>query len=73
MNARKAMLDVTEQDWDATFALNLDAPFFLAQYLAPAMIERRWGRIINIASLQIGARFRRFRCLRRHPRVPSRS
>lgn len=52
MNVRKPMLDVTDQDWDATFALNLDAPFFLAQYLAPAMIERRWGRIINIASLQ---------------------
>jgi NAD(P)-dependent dehydrogenase (short-subunit alcohol dehydrogenase family) len=29
----------------------VDAPFFLAQCLAPAMIERRWGRIINIASL----------------------
>ena len=46
------MLDVTEQDWDATLRLNLDAPFFLAQSLAPAMIARSWGRIINIASLQ---------------------
>ena len=32
--------------------LNLDAPFFLSQRLAPAMIARGWGRIINIASLQ---------------------
>ena len=32
--------------------LNLDAPFFLAQRLAPAMIARGFGRIINIASLQ---------------------
>jgi NAD(P)-dependent dehydrogenase (short-subunit alcohol dehydrogenase family) len=30
----------------------LDASFLLAQRLAPAMIERGWGRIINIASLQ---------------------
>ena len=46
------MLEVTEQDWDATLKLNLDAPFFLAQILAPAMIAGAWGRIINIASLQ---------------------
>ncbi len=51
-NRRKSMLDVTEDDWDATMRLNLDAPFFLAQRLAPAMIARGFGRIINIASLQ---------------------
>ena len=52
INVRKPMLEVTEPDWDATLRLNLDAPFFLAQSLAPAMIARGWGRIINIASLQ---------------------
>ena len=52
INIRKPMLEVTESDWDAVLAINLDAPFFLAQALAPAMIERGWGRIINIASLQ---------------------
>src|SRR6266853_1463588 len=41
-----------EQDWDTTLRLNLDAPFFLAQSLAPAMIAKSWGRIINVASLQ---------------------
>src|SRR6266511_131444 len=51
-NVRKPILDVTDEDWDATMRLNLDAPFFLAQRLAPGMIERGWGRIINIASLQ---------------------
>ena len=51
-NRRKSILDVTEDDWDATMRLNLDAPFFLAQRLAPAMIARGFGRIINIASLQ---------------------
>lgn len=51
-NRRKAIFDLTEEDWDYTMRLNLDAPFFLARRLAPAMIERRWGRIINIASLQ---------------------
>ena len=53
INIRKPILDVTRRaDWDTTMRLNLDAPFFLAQRLAPAMIAKGWGRIINIASLQ---------------------
>jgi len=52
INRRRPILEVTEEDWDATLRLNLDAPFFLAQRLAPAMIEKGFGRIINIASLQ---------------------
>jgi NAD(P)-dependent dehydrogenase (short-subunit alcohol dehydrogenase family) len=52
INIRKPMLEVSEADWDAVLAINLDAPFLLAQALAPAMIAKGWGRIINIASLQ---------------------
>jgi len=52
VNIRKPMLDLTEDDWDATLKLNLEAPFFLTQRLVPAMIERRHGRVINIASMQ---------------------
>jgi gluconate 5-dehydrogenase len=52
INLRKPMLEVGEDDWDAVLRINLDAPFFLSQRLAPAMIARRHGRIINIASLQ---------------------
>ena len=52
INIRKPMLEVTTTDWDAVLAINLAAPFFLAQALAPAMIAKGWGRFINIASLQ---------------------
>jgi gluconate 5-dehydrogenase len=52
INIRKPLLEVTESDWDAVLRINLDAPFFLAQALAPAMMARGWGRIVNIASLQ---------------------
>lgn len=52
INVRKPMLEVADDDWDRTIALNLTAPFFLVQVLAPAMIARGWGRIVNIASLQ---------------------
>ena len=43
-------LDLTAEDWDETMAVNLRAPFLLAQALAPGMIARRWGKIVNISS-----------------------
>jgi NAD(P)-dependent dehydrogenase (short-subunit alcohol dehydrogenase family) len=52
VNVRKRMLEITERDWDETLRVNLDAAFFLPQRLAPAMIAKGWGRIVNIASLQ---------------------
>jgi len=52
INRRLAMQDVTADDWDAVLKINLDASFFLPQRLAPAMIAKGWGRIVNIASLQ---------------------
>lgn len=45
-------MDITPESWERQIALHLTAPFFLTQALAPAMAERGWGRIINIASLQ---------------------
>ena len=52
INIRRPMEEVSDADWDQTLAINLAAPFFLAQALAPAMLQRGFGRIINIASLQ---------------------
>jgi NAD(P)-dependent dehydrogenase (short-subunit alcohol dehydrogenase family) len=52
INTRQSADEVTPQGWDTTLDLNLAAPFFLAQALVPAMKERRWGRIVNFASLQ---------------------
>lgn len=42
--------EVLVEDWDAMFALNLRAPFFLSQVAARAMGERG-GAIVNIADL----------------------
>lgn len=42
--------DLTLDAWETTMAVNLRAPFLLAQALAPAMIAQRWGKIVNISS-----------------------
>lgn len=52
VNTRETADDVTPEGWDRTIALNLSAPFFISQALAPAMRAKGWGRIVNFASLQ---------------------
>lgn len=48
---KRTPLDAVDTDsWDAMFALNLRAPFFLVQAAAPALRERG-GAIVNIADL----------------------
>ena len=43
--------EVPTQVWLDSFRLNLCADVYLSQRLSPGMIERGWGRIINISSL----------------------
>ncbi len=52
INLREPFAEVTPDAFDKHMAVHLRAPFLLAQKLAPAMARERWGRIINIASLQ---------------------
>ena len=52
INTREPADEITPEGWDITLDLNLRAPFFLSQYLVPAMQAKGWGRIINFASLQ---------------------
>jgi 3-oxoacyl-[acyl-carrier protein] reductase len=42
--------EVSEADWRAIVAVNLDAAFYCSQAVAPAMKSARYGRIINISS-----------------------
>jgi NAD(P)-dependent dehydrogenase (short-subunit alcohol dehydrogenase family) len=46
----KSIIDTPVEDWDWVNAVNLRAPFLLAQALAPAMIKQKLGKIINISS-----------------------
>ena len=42
--------DVRTSDWERVLRINLTAPFLLSRDLLPGMCERKFGRIINIAS-----------------------
>ncbi len=52
VNFREPVEEVTVESWRRTLDIHLGTPFFLARALVPAMRERGWGRIINLASLQ---------------------
>ncbi len=44
---------VTEDDWLGAVGANMLAPILLMQAVLPGMIERRWGRIVNITSASV--------------------
>ncbi len=50
-NVRKPALDVTWDDWNLILDTNLRGTFFVSQAIAPHMIARKRGRIINIGSV----------------------
>jgi gluconate 5-dehydrogenase len=50
-NRRKPALDVTWEDWNEILDTNLRGTFFVAQAIARGMIEKGYGRIVNIGSV----------------------
>ena len=50
--AESAPFAKTEPDfWDRHFDVNVRGPYLLTRAVLPGMLQRRWGRVINIASL----------------------
>jgi len=45
------LLNETEASWDSTIATHLNASFLISQLAARSMIDRRSGKIINLASM----------------------
>lgn len=43
--------EIDPADWDRTLAINLRTPFLLSRAVAPSMIERRSGKIVNMSSI----------------------
>ena len=44
------LAEMSQEDWDDTIAVNLTAPFILAQAVVPGMIAQKHGKIVNISS-----------------------
>ncbi len=44
-------LDHPDDLWHGTLNLNLTSVYYVTKAFAPTMVEQRWGRIINIASI----------------------
>ena len=43
--------DFPEDQWERMISLMLTAPFLLTRYCWPSMKKRKWGRVINMASI----------------------
>jgi NAD(P)-dependent dehydrogenase (short-subunit alcohol dehydrogenase family) len=43
--------DTTDQMWDAMLRTNATGAFYAMRALVPHMVEAKWGRVINIASI----------------------
>lgn len=44
------VLDHPDEEWHKRINLNLHAPFYLCRGVLPGMVERRWGRLISVAT-----------------------
>jgi NAD(P)-dependent dehydrogenase (short-subunit alcohol dehydrogenase family) len=45
------VVDFDDALWSKTLALNLTAPYLLIKAVLPVLLAKKWGRIINIASI----------------------
>jgi len=53
----KSLRKMTEEEWEEVIGVNLNGTFYCTKAALPAMIDQKFGRIINISSMvgQIGA------------------
>ena len=42
---------MTKADWDAVIHTNLDSAFNMTKQVMDGMLERKWGRVINVSSV----------------------
>jgi 3-oxoacyl-[acyl-carrier protein] reductase len=61
---RRGLEEITPEEWDQVMQVNLKSVFMLCQRVLPGMKQRRYGKIVNIASAagkiggaQVGAHY----------------
>ena len=50
INVRKPLHEFTLEEWRRVMSTNVDGPFLCTRAFVPGMIEKKFGRIINMAS-----------------------
>jgi NAD(P)-dependent dehydrogenase (short-subunit alcohol dehydrogenase family) len=52
---QKEFAEMTFADWRKVLSINLDGTFLVSAAFVPGMRERRWGRVVNMASSTLGS------------------
>lgn len=50
-SVKAAVEEIAAEDWDRAMAINVKGMYLMCKYIVPHMRERRYGRIVNIASV----------------------
>ena len=50
INLRKPLHEFTLEEWHQVMSINVDGPFLCTRAFVPGMIEKKFGRVINVAS-----------------------
>ena len=53
INRNNLVASMTDEEWEEVIRTNLSGPFYVCRQVLPTMLSRRFGRIINISSIQI--------------------
>ena len=48
---KKPIYEMDPEEWEKVIRVNLNGAFYCTRYIAPLMIEKKWGRIVNVSSL----------------------
>jgi 3-oxoacyl-[acyl-carrier protein] reductase len=51
ISSTRLLLETSEEEWDAIMQTNLKAAFLCCKEVIPHMLQKRYGRIINISSI----------------------
>ncbi len=47
----RPVIDFDDEFWELSLKINLTVPYLFCKAVLPAMIAKKWGRIINVASI----------------------
>jgi 2-dehydro-3-deoxy-L-rhamnonate dehydrogenase (NAD+) len=47
----RPLWEVSDEDWRRTFQVNVEGTFHMCRTVVPGMVDRGWGRIVNLASI----------------------